>query len=771
MHRIAAVWFVVAIVGIGQAPAGPIDLPVRLIDGGLYLRAELKASGEPYPVHLLLDLGETEALRLHRRTAALLELDGGAVRVQGPGFHFDNLVPVVDVYSYLENLTAAHAAKLEEIPVVGVLGPSALPRERRLELDLDRERVRLLPRPKETEPPAPPAPPTEATEPPPRIFERGERVQYEFLNGLPGLRLDAKLGRQILAASLDTTHGDTTVDWEYAKSVGLPDLAFDPASLEGIDLRAYSALRPRIEDRVAADAAVLLVGTRTLAHFIITIEFEPARVTFEALAKPDLASIDREIFSATGRGDAGEMERLLETNTEHRGAADLARRLFEQRLSETPLTGPPLEKALEFFAKSSPARLRTRLLLRILDNLKSGAPEALALVRKKGIALALEFAEKDEDPEALHRAQSELGMYLMEEGGEANLKEAYRHLLAAALATPRSGINNYRLGLLYEKLGKFERAWSRFLAAAIDAEAGPDGLAALARLAKERGLSGPSDIPAMERALAGRAPAFEPASRYESEGRKPGARCVLVELFTHSRPETAAASELAIEGLGSHFEDGPVALLNHHPGVGPLNPLSCGASSEILQLRAPESLPAVVLDGTVVIPAEGRVDQAAPVFRKLREAIEKRLAEPAGGELSVQATCDRAGRIQVDASFQSDVDQSAMLHLLLTQKAVLFPGRSKVVFHRFVVRHDLLDGGQSVRLGAEPRSHQAFVTVEAIEGALEDHLDEREEESQTTAPMRPTKLWREGLTVVAWLERGGSVLQAATAPVVLEGAK
>jgi hypothetical protein len=102
------------------------------------------------------------------------------------------------------------------------------------------------------------------------------------------------------------------------------------------------------------------------------------------------------------------------------------------------------------------------------------------------------------------------------------------------------------------------------------------------------------------------------------------------------------------------------------------------------------------------------------------------------------------------------------LRLYLCEKTVLFPGRSKIVLHRFVNRCEMARGGVQVLRPAGERVIERAIRLADVEDRLDAQLDAVEDQLGREFPMRPTEIQPRQVAVVAFIEdAAGSVQQAA----------
>lgn len=743
-----------------SAAEEPPEIPVRVIDGRLYAKAQIQGAGPRVPIHLLVDFASPGPFALHVNTARLLELQPGqGVKLTFRGFEMENLVPDVSRIQFLEGLTAEYAQELEEIPVSGILGLRAFPKTKRLELNLRRGLIRLLDPPAALDEPPPaenvdqPMPVADAW----KALERGTKITFPYEERSDGVRFQVRLEDQLLTASLATGELDT---WIRPGKIDLERDVPERLRLQDIEITRHVALRPGDKPFDVAGGVDVVLGTNFLADYILTLDPRWKVGVLEALTEPVDPSTDRAGFRALASAAPDALDAFYEANKEHRLAKEVGVALLRARLGERDVDTKALVRAVEVFAATTPAKRRSRVLLDMLGQMERFglSDENQTALRGRSLELALEASKEDEDAEAVHKTRREIGTMLLEEG---DLDQAHRHLLSAAFGMPRDGMVNLRLGQLYEKMDKQRRAWSRFLQAAITADAGPEGMKGLERIADAQGITTPYDVDEMERAIEGRIPAFEPASVYAREdGTKPS-RTVLAELFTGAHCKPCGPADLAFDGLLAHFAHGEVAIIEHHLHIPAPEPLVSPAAMERGREMGVRGTPTVVLDGVERIDAGGRIAQAGASFRKIRDAVEKRLEEETPWTITIEGQLE-GEELAVDAVVHGPAADGLRLNLYLCEKKVLFPGASTIVLHRFVNRYELTLGGARLESEAGARRVSRSVILPDVTFELEDHLDQVEQQAGRPFPMRPVAISPKQVAVVGFLQdRGGAILQAA----------
>ena len=94
-----------------------------MVDGHPLLRATLRSGDDTYEAHLLLDLSLAGDLVLHPMAAGAL---APTVDLLSGGVHLLGLEVESRTDEWLVEMTRRHARALKEIPLVGMVGMSAL---------------------------------------------------------------------------------------------------------------------------------------------------------------------------------------------------------------------------------------------------------------------------------------------------------------------------------------------------------------------------------------------------------------------------------------------------------------------------------------------------------------------------------------------------------------------------------------------------------------------------------------------------------------------
>jgi hypothetical protein len=376
---------------------------------------------------------------------------------------------------------------------------------------------------------------------------------------------------------------------------------------------------------------------------------------------------------------------------------------------------------------------------------------------------------------------------------------AWKHLLSAAFGIPEDGRVNLGLGRYYESqadelalagdnqraLGRYRRAFSRFVQASIKPDSGPAAIEALARVQKRMSAAGSSEnsfsVDLVERMIAGKVRNFGSATKFKATDENTGTKVVLVEFFTNAFYGTeerggAIGGALAQEGLMQHFSDEHVAFLSYHLPVPTLDPLT----NDLALTRAEElgiTEPNVqVVDAIGGHPGAGKWRDAEKIYDRTRKAILERLTSDVSDEFELDLTVEYiapdeqnpAGRIAGWVALDGPEYLDMHVHCVLAERGVLFPGASGVVVHRMVARAELLAEQSGDQHGAlwEPDAGSMEITFDVglhtIQANNEACLDRLMEEGAGTVRKLSMELDPRQLVVVAFVRDDGSgeIMQA-----------
>jgi hypothetical protein len=431
--------------------------------------------------------------------------------------------------------------------------------------------------------------------------------------------------------------------------------------------------------------------------------------------------------------------------------------LLDMRLDEGA-SGEAMERVLGFVQASRPSDLVTTGALELMQKLlAAGRPNDAVAAGRLGLAKGRD----DRYPDSVHKVHARMGAILLEQNAQ---KEAWRHLLSAAFGLPDDGPLNLDLARCYENDGRWSRAYSRYLQALLSAESGPAAALGLERVQPKLEDAESFGVTAIERRIEGKIEGFGAASSFQP-GDPPPTRVALAEYFTSAHDEFVLGPTLSRDGLRDHFGKHLVYLTWHVPSPA-LDPL-VNATSLSRWRRFPEPGIVHVLDGVMGLPAQGLPRFKEAMFEGARDRVAARLQEQSAHTIEIEATMDRAG-VRGRATIAGPNLADLRVELLLVERGVLFPGKSKVVIHRNVVRASLL-AVDSVEFDPSPVEGSAPAQTIEFDRAYSDverenseFLDTEAAEGRGIVPRMAVKIDPREVRVVAILRADdGEVMQCA----------
>jgi len=725
----------------GEAPPSPYDvqdpvftggatarLPVSIIAGRLVVTCDVSTSRRRLPANLFIDFESPSTLELHNQAAAGLKAeapDGSTIpiTVHLPGLEFSVGRRQIGDDKYLDRFTRWHSIALGEVAVIGTIGGRVL---KDFEVTFDLAAGELILEPKRA-----------VSDVPAGLPASTESLTVDLRGGLVWIpaRLGAGSASRTGVFALGSGAYDTTVDWDLAAGLGHPAGDVGPARLGDnatLDLSKHVALRPSEVPYAHPDGALGVLGLGFLKDFRVEIDRTNSRVYITPTAPAAFPQDDLALFQASWddwgpREDPDALEAWLDTwcpapaegegNDEPepelpRLAPEAARDLVELRLYEGA-DAETTRRALGWADRTTPADLRSTAALEMMDLASSiGDTRALVAAGELGVT----GGRDDRYPDAVHKVHAKMGTALLDMG-EGD--EAWRHLLSAAFGMPDDGAVNLGLGRYYESqaqdlvakgdashaAGRFRRAFSRFLQAAIRPGTGPAGVEAIERvqaaLAKVGDANGTKDrfsAELVERLIAGKVRNFGAPGTFQETAENSTGRTVLVEFFTNAflGDETnggAIGGGLAQEGLQQFFNDDQVAFLSYHlpePALDPLvNQLAIDRAANLGGL--PPRIQ--IIDGIGQAPGAGKWRDAEEIYTRTKKAIEKALLVDTDYTLELEASLTDdgvAGTLTVEGpALDDDGEPLCAVQLVLAERRVIFPGKSGIVIHRMVARAEL----------------------------------------------------------------------------------
>ncbi len=721
-------------------------IPVKVVAGRLVARCDLSTEVRRIPVHLFVEYDNPCGLEVHNRAAAPLRVERQDGSTRPITIHFQGGEVVVDTRELgdqdeLDAFTKWYSVELGENAVVGTIGAGILAKHH-LVFDVGSGAIEFGP-PKERSGERPEAPPGGASLP---VSIKNDMVW------LPMLLADD----EPRSVAFGSSRYDTIVDEDLCESKGAPAGDLGEALIGSCDVSQYVALRPGPVPFTHADGALGVLGIGLLESLRVEIDRVNRWVTITPVADPEFPSADRAFFEAMVTEDTDALLAYLEAHPESRCAREAAELLLDWMVSEG-YEGEELHEALAWVDKTCIPDLRATAALELLKELQGlGLNDAAVKVGEFGV----EGGRDDRYPEAIHELHSALGAMLLEQGEG---RDAWRHLLSAAFGIPEDGMVNLNLGRFYEKEGRNRRAFSRYVQAVIQPESGPQAMEGLVRLQKTMDADEAMSVDLVERLISGRVEGFGAATKFEYGEQTNTNRIVLIEHLTNAHEEYANGGALGLEGALDHFDRDRVAVVSFHMPQPQLDPLYNEAARSALLLHNPQGS-VFLINGGSQVTGRARTRDKEKVYNAIRGAVARELAKPSDYDIELQAEV-KGGVLSGSVSVTGPESWDATLELWLVERGVLFPGKSKVVIHRMVVRDFLLEQarGETLAIGDDGAMRRTFERVlSEIKTDNEAYLTKRAERTSELIDLVSTAVDPEQVSVVAVLRGGfgGEVLQA-----------
>ncbi len=756
LTRLAAVFIGTALVALGlaaPAAAQAARIPVSIVEGRLVVRCDVSTRFRRIPVNLFVDFEETCGLQLHNQAADGLKSetqDGRSfpITIHLPGLDLEVERREIGDDEYLDEFTRWNSIQLGEVSVVGTIGAKLL-KDYYCIFDLDAGFIELeAPREREEAPLAPP--------------EGVTRLAATIINDIVWLPVTYDGGRAA-AMVLGTGSFDTLVDGFIADDLGFPAGNIGAVKLGGFDLSSFVALRPAEVNYVHPDGALGVTGLGLLQHLRVEVDRVNRCVYIEQMRAAAYPEGDLQYFEAMVDEDTKGLAAFLDANKGHRLALEAARLLVTLNLIEG-VSVEAMRPAIAYVDAACPEDLRATSALGLMKDASSfGYPQHVILAAEAG----LDGGRDDRYPDAVHKIHARLGEVYLDLNDEDN---AWRHLLSAAFGMPEDGMVNLNLGLFYEGQGRYKRAFSRFLQAAIVADSGPQAVEGMSRIADKMPDGEGYSVDVVERMIAGKVRNFGAASHFKPDETNSGNRVVLVEFFTNSflgdSIKGAIGGALAHEGLTSHFAPEQVAFLSYHLPHEQLDPLInelAEFSAEEMNVEGPWLY---VVDGIRKSDGAGKWSDAEEIYNKVRKNVLDRLTDEADYEMELSGRVDH-GVVKGELVVHGKPRRKTHVQIVLAEKGVLFPGSTEVIVHRMLARAALTGAVEGIEWAPEEgvMTIPFEVSLADVRAANEDYLDELCAQTGGIVRMLSMSIDPAQVRFVAHLRdiRSGRVLQAIVA--------
>ncbi|MDJ0976467.1 MAG: tetratricopeptide repeat protein [Planctomycetota bacterium] len=720
-------------------------IPTKVVAGKLVISCDLSTRFRRVPVNLFVELDTPCGLQLHNQAAQGIRAENRDGSPNEITIHLPDLDIKVPKREHgptetYEDFTKLHADKIGEVALVGTIGQEIL-KQYFLAFDLGSGFMRIAP---------PNAQGTEAE------AEDGVTVTPITLNNdLVWLPVSYANGKPAALAVGSATY-DTVLDEQVCEGFGKPAGNIGALKLGTLDLGAYVAFRPEEVAHVHPDGVAGVLGLNLLEHLRVEIDRVNRWARITPTKEADYPEQDFAFFEARVADEGDAIEAYLEKYPDVRLSNEAAHLLIDLRLDEDA-EADVFERAIKWVNKTYAEDLRATAMVDLMKTLgDAGRTDAVITAGELGI----ESGRKDRYPDAVHKIHSKLGAIQLERGAD---RKAWKHLLSAAFGMPEDGLTNLNLGRYYEKVGRYRRAYSRYVQAVIKPESGPAAADGLKRLQDKVSGEERYSVDLVERLIGGKVLSFGAATKYKADKANASNRTVLLEFFTNAHLRPAIGGALGNEGLMQHFPRENVAMLAYHlpaPEMEPMVTQLAIDTARELKVRGPF---VHRVDGLVEGPGAARAHQREALYNYVRRQILQSLPRKSDYTIDVTATLDGdvvKGTVTVKGPYFPGND----INIVVAERGVLFPGKSEIVIHRMVVRGAATKDGKPVRF--KPKKGQMVVPFEVSLKALSDanraFLDRIEQDGQGSTSRMSMEIDPGQVTIVAFL-RGwsGEVHQAA----------
>ncbi|MFT3789050.1 MAG: hypothetical protein QM770_23225 [Tepidisphaeraceae bacterium] len=747
-------WVAIVLLSLISSARAEQVIQVRLLEGMLIARCRVQTPTAEIPAHLLLELGSQHALVMQPEVGDLLKLD----QHKKIDIYFDGGAHLADVpgqkrsVQAAETLSSTHAAELSEIPIVGMIGLGAL-QGQVVQIDLPGGVVRFANSGTDAD----------------SLTHGADAALLPLINAGrgPAVRVpDDSAPGQTVVVQFSTQSPHTLVDPEPfdAWKLGRPDA--HPPKVAWIEPATLSAFRPQDLKKLGEQSPAMVLGTRVLRHARITIDRSNQKVWIERMtsaASADEPIADEQaLFLGLHASDPVAVQAFLEKRPDSSLAAEAGSALLTLRLSAEKFDVAATRTALKLFANTVPALRRSRQMVMVADQLM----ESDDADRRSIAADALDIAAKDQtsdlDAAAVHQINARRGVLALR---NKDYVQARRLLLAAAFGLPQDPQIAMWLGDLYRETGQVERAWSRYVRAALVKKPPQRAFEALDRLNRMPEFRKVFDAGEAQLSLEGVAPEYAPSIVRDKAEPRPK----LVELFINL--DDAAGNtgpQFAFAALRHYYEGAPVSFIRYD-----FEPTFTNAATRARAAAlGMKTGPALVIDGCVVSQEKGSPEKAAALFDAYRTAGIAPSTQPATQPTPAVAIDTRLKRSDRTLDVQINVTGAASgtyaVRAYLVENVVFAATKPEApMFHDAIVRQELLTGAGN-DLSSGHFSVSRTIEMDAVDKAADAAWSAARMKSEEEGwRVRPTSVDPRQCVVVTFVEDAAThqVLAANTTPL------
>jgi hypothetical protein len=719
-------------------------IPVRIINGRLVVACQI-SSQKRIPANLFIDYEAPVGLLMHNKAADGIACENEDGTSRPITIHLPDINLVVNQREAgdeetFDKFTKWYSKELGENAVVGTIGARVLSNYH-VVFDLPAGFLELSP--------------AHAKSDQPPVTDPGSfTMPLSLWNDVPWVQV-AFGTKRAAALGIGTAKYDSWIDRDLADELGHPAGDIGPVMLASIDLAQYVAFRPEEMKYVHPDGVFGMTGLGLLLNFRVEIDRTNRFTRWTPSGKPSFPKADLEYFQARLTEKPEPLEAWLEKHPTERLATEASSLLLDLQLARRA-DAAVIEKAMTWVQSTRPEDLKATGALELMSKMfQAGLPAYVLTAGKLGI----EGGRKDRYPDAVHKIHARMGNVLLEQGDS---REAQRHLISAAFGLPEDGPLNLDLARYYEREGRFNRAFSRYLVALLAAESGPQAIEGLMRVQPKVPDSDAYSVDAIERLIEGKIVGFGAATKYKAPEDKKPTRVVALELYANAHDEGEIGVALARDALRDHFgKDYLVQIVYHVPDPA-FEPLVNPLSMHMWETFGSRGL-VHKIDGEIDAPPRGLVKHKEEIFDVCKGAITKELGRASKYTFEVTAKADVTG-VRGKVVVKGPAVEDAIVQVLLVERGVLFPGKSKVVIQRSVARASLTSavGGVPFVLANDAMTIDFDRTFESIQTENRLFLEDEMRKGAAVVPTFATRIDpRQASVVVLLRERDtGGVMQA-----------
>lgn len=668
------------------------DIVVMEVGGLPVIKSKIHYGDKQIEAHIVFDMGLSTPMLIHEKAVAGFGLstedaEGEKVDIEFAGGVRWKGVPMdVKGMQDLEILTAKYAKELKDVPVVAIVGLSAV-ESSVVELDLSKGLLRMRG----------------------MASDEARALEIDYEAKPYGVVLNGTGPSQApIRTLLAMRNEDSALDSSFLDAARRTGATPNVLEVGGIKFSDHAAFRFRSLRGIASEPVGALIGASVLRNFTVTIWPNRGKIAFVLQKATTFPQAEQDYFFALADENPKGVAEFIGKIPRRRLMDEACLTLWEMRQEDPSSTTETFMSVLKIIGANYDSIRRSAILTQIADLLEDGdLPDKDELVTF-ALELAMQQSGGALDQTAVHDVHVRLGRNAFTKG---ELKQARRHLLSAAFGMPKNGECNFWLGEVYKAMGKPRRAWSRYFQAILDPQVEEeilkDSLARLDELNRDPEFREIFNMVVAEQYMAGRLEdlEFHAPSRYMLVKDKFPGHVKLVEFFTDaSNPETGGM-QLAFQALDEDF-DGEIALIEYHLN----DPMHSGIAARRLDYYEAARAPLAAFDGKTSMAwnsseAEKLSENAAENYPDFRGAcLREEPVADSGWTLDVrmtQAGPKVSGTFSVTGEGGTD---KLRLHAILCERSVMALESNFVFFHHFVARKALTppDGLDLKRALAHP---------------------------------------------------------------------